>query len=120
MVCVTIKLPLEARTYACFHSNGTDPYPLYARTHRHRKYALAKVRLFPLKRQISARGCKSLGMFGERSTCYFCLSSVCVRGLLSPFQSVHSSRLVPSAPQDGLFRLRKAQNPCLLSLLSGE
>ena len=46
----------------------------------------------------------------------FGLSSVHVRGLLRPFQSVHSSRPVPSASQDGLFRLRKAQNPCLLSL----
>ena len=46
----------------------------------------------------------------------FGLSSVRVRGLLCPFQSVHSSRLVPSAFQDGLFRLRKAQNPSLLSL----
>ena len=55
-------------------------------------------------------------MFAEPSTCYFCLSSVRVHGLLSPFQSVHSLRLVPSVSQDGLFRLRKAENLCLLSL----
>ena len=46
----------------------------------------------------------------------FGLSSVRVRSLLRPFQSVHSLRPVPSASQDDLFRLRKAQNPCLLSL----
>ena len=38
--------------------------------------------------------------------------SVRVRSLLSPFQSVHLSRLVPSASQGGLFRLRK-KSPCL-------
>ena len=40
----------------------------------------------------------------------------CVHGLLSPFQSVHSSWLVPSTSPVGLLRLRKAENPCLLSL----
>ena len=44
------------------------------------------------------------------------LLCVRMRGLLCPFQSVHSSRLVPSASQNGLFRLLKAQNLCLLSL----
>ena len=44
------------------------------------------------------------------------LLSVRVRSLLSPFQSVHSLWLVSSASQDGIFRLRKAENPCLLSL----
>ena len=39
-----------------------------------------------------------------------------MRGLLSPFQSVHSLWLVLSAPQDDFFRLSKAENPSLLSL----
>ena len=42
--------------------------------------------------------------------------SVPVRSLLSPFQSAHSSRLVPSVSQDGFFRLRKAEKFCLQSL----
>ena len=77
-----------------FRSNGT-PVPVDIR------------RSAPVfvKHRIGTIRYKPFGMFAERSTCYFCLSSVCMRSLLSPFQSVHSSRLVPSAAQDGLSRL---------------
>ena len=124
-VRVTIKFPFDVCMYAHFHSNGTPvlvpiiclyPYLSYARTSRHRKHACSQSTPVFIKRRISTRRCELFSMFAKQSTCYFCLSSVRVHGLLSPFQSVHSSQLVPSATQDGLFRLHKAENPCLLSL----
>ena len=114
-VRVTIKFPLDAPYIRPF------PFQQYActRTCNHRtpvpEYIVSMYARF-VKRRISTRRWESFGMFAEPSTCYFCLSSVCVHGLLSPFQSVHSLRLVPSVSQDGLFRLRKAENLCLLSL----
>ena len=91
-------------------------YPSYACTNRHHKYARSQSTPVFVKHRISTRRCKSFGMFAERSTCYFCLSSVPARGLVFPFQSVHSSQVVPLASQDGFFRLCKAENPCLLLL----
>ena len=102
-VRVTIKFPLDTR-------RTPYQYPSYTRTSRHRKYARSQSAPVFVKHQISTRQCESFGMFAERSMCYFSLSSVWVCGLLSPFQSLHSSQLVLSASQDGLFRLCKAEN----------
>ena len=65
-----------------------------------------------VKRRISTRRCESFGMFAERSKCYSCLSSVRARGCCLLFRVF----ITACASQDGVFRLREAENPCLLSL----
>ena len=79
------------------------PYHLYARW--------PSTPIF-VKCRISTRRCESFGMFAERSKCYSCLSSVRARGCCLLFRVF----ITACASQDGVFRLREAEIPCLLSL----
>ena len=110
---VTMKFPLDARTYARFHSNSMPvPIPV-VRPYPYLSYTCNQSMRVFVMRWISAIRHELFNMFAERSTCYFCLLSVRVRGFPSHLQRVHSSWLVPSAFKDGLFRLRKAENSSL-------
>ena len=79
------------------------PYHLYARWQSTPVF---------IKRRISTRMYESFGMFAERSKCYSCLSSVCACSCCLLFRVF----ITACASQDGVFRLREAENPCLLSL----
>ena len=96
--------------YARTHSCQTPVCVVYGRPyHLHTHWQ--SMPIFVMCR-ISTRMCESFGMFAERSKCYSCLSSVHARSCCLLFRLF----ITACAYQDGVFRLREAEIPCLLSL----